>query len=104
MRKQSTQSWRIRFGEFGEYLICRTLLQESSSFYRETPHQRSNIPAATVQRNSFVRWPDDDEEEEVEVVVEDNVLKEVSSSSDEVFIGPENRIDKNSPLFLNSFF
>ena len=84
-------------------MICtRTLLQESSSFYRETPHQRSNIPAATVQRNSFVRWPD--EEEEVEVVVEDNVLKEVSSSSDEVFIGPENRIDKNSPLFLNSFF
>ena len=84
-------------------MICRTLIQESSSFYRETPHQRSNIPAATVQRNSFVRWPDDDEEE-VEVLLEDNVLKEVSSSSGEDFIGPENRIDKNSPLFLNSFF
>ena len=93
-------------GQFGEYLICtRTLLQESNSFYRETPHQRSNIPAETVQRNSFVRWPDDDDyDEEVDVVVEDNVLKEVSSSSDEVFIGPENRIDKNSPLFLNRFF
>ena len=100
-RTQWRQFWKIRLLLRG-YFVCKTQLQESSRYSRGTPYQRSNIPVGSVQRNSFVRWPDDDDDDDREEEEEEEEEEDFQSVED--FIGPENRIDNRSPLLLNSFF